>query len=247
MRAMRSKLVWLLLTHVQSHGGDAAALAARIGLPPEARVFPERLDDVPPVPIERVIALAEAAAQELRDPLLGINLAAGLPRGVDGVLEFALRHAPTLGEAAERLIRYERIHNDTLVWSVSREDRTASLGYTVPALADGLGRQLDELFAMTVLRFMRELAGTELAASEVRFAHRDRSSAAAAAEHFGTARIVFGAGATTLVFPAEAWHLASSTPTRRCSRSSTRTRRSSCPPRTRPRRRSRVESPSPSA
>jgi hypothetical protein len=207
MRAMRSKLIWLLLDHVRAQGRDAGSLADRVGLSPAERQLADRADEVPAVPIDRVTALADAAATALGDPLLGLNVAEHLPRGVYGVLEFALRHAPTLGAAAARLVRYERIHNDAIVWRTALHDREASLGFTVPGLAGGLGRQLDELITMTVLRFMRELAGRELAPLEVRFAHRDRASLPAVTARLGTDRIVLGAGETALVFAASVWHL----------------------------------------
>ena len=203
MSVMRSQLVAMILEHVGDRGGPAAALADAHGIPAPCRQRQPATVDLPAVPVARVVALAEAAARALGDEWLGLHLADSVPRGVYGAQEFAIRNAPTLGEAALRLVRYQRLTNDAIVWGVEQGANHSTLTHRVPGAREALGRQLNDFSLATALRFVRELGGT--AAREVRFAHRAPGDVGPLAERFGDARLTFGAAANALVFGPEQW------------------------------------------
>ncbi len=203
---MRSKLVPLLLGHARSRGRDDARLADRFGIPPACRDATTWNLDAPPLPMPVVIELGNAVAVELADDWLGVSLARDLPRGAFGAQEFAVRNAPTIGEAALRLVRYQRLTNDAIVWHAERTADCSMLGLSVPGAPGGLGRHLDEFLVAVALRYIRELAGEQLVPERVEFAHAERPpdvrtlSGLLAIPEPG-----FGTGTNIMVFKAEVW------------------------------------------
>ena len=162
--------------------------------------------DAPPVSTPRVIELADAVATELADEWLGISLARDLPRGAFGVQEFAFRNAPTIGEAALRLVRYQCLTNDAIVWHARHTEDCAMLGLSVPGAPGGLGRHLDEFLVAVALRYVRELAGEHLIPQRVEFAHAERPpDDRVLSELLGIPAPVFGTGTNVMAFKPDVW------------------------------------------
>ena len=203
MAAMRSQLVGLLLEFVRVRGGPAPALARAHRIPAACLRFEAPLAELPVLPVARIVALADACAAALADPWLGLHLAHWVPRGTYGAQEFAIRNGPTLGEAALRLVRYQRLTNDAVVWSAEQGRDHATLAHHVPGSPQALGRQLNEFSMAVVQRFVLELGGAR--PREVRFAHAAPGDPAPLAEWFGGARLAFRAERNALLFEPEQW------------------------------------------
>jgi AraC-like DNA-binding protein len=99
-----------------ARGADVAALLRASGFDPALAK-----DADARIPIEVENALWEAAAHELGDPWFGLRSAAHLRPGAFDVLDYAVRTAPTLRAALERLVRYNRLVHGAAVFHV--EDR----------------------------------------------------------------------------------------------------------------------------
>lgn len=203
---MRSRLVPLLLGHARRKGADDARLADRFGIPLPCRDETTWDLDAPPVPISAVIELAGAVARELDDEWLGLSLAGDLPRGVFGVQEFAVRNAPTIGEAALRLVRYQRLTNDAIVWDAKQTDSAAILSLSVPGAPAGLGRHLNECLIAVALRYTRELVERPIVPHRVELAQMGPPpDPGSFAEQLGIPEPVLGTGANLLAFDRAVW------------------------------------------
>jgi hypothetical protein len=121
--AMRSQLVAPLLGFVRERGADSEALIGRFALPADAAARSELV-----LPLATLRDLLDAAAAAIGDPWLGVHLAASFPRGAYGVLEYACRSAPTVGEALARMVRYFGLLNELV--TVALEPRTTRMSRT---------------------------------------------------------------------------------------------------------------------
>ena len=90
--------------------------------------------------------------------VLGLHLATAGPRGTYGVLEFAARTAPTVGEAIRRLVRYQRLANDLVAITLDRRSGVAVFGHRIPDDPVCVGRHGNEFTLAAVLRLCRELS-----------------------------------------------------------------------------------------
>ncbi len=209
MQLMRARLVGLLYQAMVERGADADAVADRVGIPATARRPVQRIEDMPPVPTDRIRAFAEEAARATGDPFFGLGLGARLERGSYGVLEFALRYAPTVKDAAQRLLRYERLNNDVMVWTIDPSPSALVIGQRVPGSSDGMGRQINEFWLSTAIQYIRELTAAPYAASRVEFAHTEPPPLMdPLAERFGTEELAFGTGENRLLLPLDLWERA---------------------------------------
>lgn len=194
---MRSRLVPLVLEYVGRHGGDAAALADSFAIPAALRRATGWSMDAPAMRVDQVVGLCDQAAVDLGDPLLGLHVAQAIPRGTYGVLEFAARNAPTVREAAVRLIRHQRLINDAVEYSIADEGGATALRHTVPGRPEGVGVH-GNLFTLGVLlRYLGEV-GVTGPAKRIEIAHRaprQELTGILAAEE-----VRFGAGHNALVY-----------------------------------------------
>src|SRR5688572_25200498 len=151
---MRSQLVAPLCALVRTAGGDPVALLARFGLPPTAERDPEVV-----LPLADLRALLDAAEQATGDRFLGLHLAAHLPRGAYGVLEFTCRTAPTVREALVRIGRYMGLLNELVSVGFEERDRRGVIEQRIARDPRCVGRHGNEFFVATVLRGIRQLSG----------------------------------------------------------------------------------------
>lgn len=208
MRVMRSTIVPVMLDHAARRGVDVTALTEGTQIPAEARSMETWSIDAPAIPVQAYEAVAARVAEALDDPELALHVATEVPRGTYGVQEFAFRNAPTLGAAAERFVRYERLTNDVVQNYAGRDDAHSWLGYRVPGMPQGLGPNVDPYLAALALSFIRSLAGAELAPLRVELSHpRPAPSREALVAYFGCDDIALGAGRSQLTFLAAEWDL----------------------------------------
>lgn len=165
MRRDGTTCVWAARPAVQAlreRAIDAAPVLRAAGLSAHA------VDSVEArLPFDAVAALWDAAATAARDPWFGLHVAARAPRGSCDVVEYLGSASRTLGEAWERITRYERLFYDLSNLRVVVEPRHARLVHRSPVTAV----QLDEfLYGYLVVRG-RQWIGVDFALDVVRFQH----------------------------------------------------------------------------
>lgn len=147
--------------------------------------------------------VAWAEAQRLTgDRTLALRLAAGMPAGAFGIVEYVCRAAPTLGVALRQWARYLGLLDAALTMAL------VDLGGDDVALrivreSDAPAPGAHELCFAIVARYARELTAAPVRVTRVEFRHpapRDVAPFRAAFE----APVVFGADVTQLVLPAAA-------------------------------------------
>ena len=124
---IRSQVVPLFLARLAAAGHDIGPIAERFSLPQEGMA--ER-DIV--VPLSVVRELPRLAEELMGDPHIGLHTADWLPRGAYGLLEFIMRSAKSMREAALRLVRYHTMLNDLTVLTLEerRHDRRSEQDQT---------------------------------------------------------------------------------------------------------------------
>jgi hypothetical protein len=98
---VRARATAGLLEYVAARGGGPARVLARAGV-----ALAELADSERMLPVERLVALLDAAAQKLGDDDFGFHFGQQRDLRVLGVLAFAILHAPTVGAALHNLDRY---------------------------------------------------------------------------------------------------------------------------------------------
>lgn len=187
---MRSQLVGPALALVRAAGADAAALIDRFELPRTAESDVEVV-----LPMPTLHAFLDAAAEAARDPLLGVHLAARMPRGAYGVVEYASRSAPTLREAIARLVRYIGVLNELVTVTAEERDGLGVVEQRVASEPRAVGRHGNEFFVVMLLGHARALTGRPIAPVKAWFAHAQPETAALAGllEALGTTHVRFDA------------------------------------------------------
>jgi AraC-like DNA-binding protein len=183
-----------LLRYLAARGRDAAALAARLGLPDgaaerdELEVAPSVVNDL----------LAAAAALE-GDPYLALRLPAELPLRRYGLAELAARAAPTLRESLHQLARYAALVHPQLALSLVEDGDEAAWHQATPAHPRGVGRHAHEYGLAYVLVHARASlvrspdGGDPLPLTRAWFAHARPRDLAPLDRFFGTEELAFGA------------------------------------------------------
>ena len=195
---MRSQLVAPLLTLVGERGGDPAGLIERFALPPGAGQQPEVV-----LPLKTLHALLEQAAADLRDPFLGLHLAAQLPRGAYGVVEYTCRSAPTIREALVRIVRYSGLLNELVTVSFhAQEQGSALIEQRIAGEPSCVGRHGNEFFVATLLLGARALSGAPCIPQQVLFAHARPEDISELVAVVGTSNLHWDAGRNALTLPA---------------------------------------------
>lgn len=197
----------LIVTSGTASGAPAGAIEAETGFvaatadDPDARI---------PLSLEtRLWATAERLSG---DADLGLNTALRVQPGMFDVLDYAVRTAPTLRVALERLARYNRLEHDAAEFHVHSVDpgpteRTRVLHAFrggVPGQTLGQHRHSIEFTLASLVVIGRQLSGRPLAARAVSFAHAAPPRPETQAAHlalFGC-RPAFGAAGNVIEFDA---------------------------------------------
>jgi AraC-like DNA-binding protein len=163
---LRSQMAPVFLTVYGAAGGDVAALTERFGLTANATSQREL-----EVSLDTLDAIANAAAAQAQDPNLGLHLAARLPHGSYGLLEYIGRSASTVRHAGERFLRYSTLLNDVVRFAFEPRGDVAVLSQRVAGHPGCVGRQAGEMFMALVVRYLRELTTADWNPVRVAFAH----------------------------------------------------------------------------
>jgi len=196
MKRFTSALVPYVLALVRAGGGDVKPL--------EKKYLRIRAADgvaLPEVSLKELGALMEGAADALGDPLFGLHCAMGMPRGSYGLLEFALRAAPTGRRAMEQLVEYGAIINPLVRWSIEEDGDEIALHHRAP-MKDGVGRHANTFTVARITAIAREMLGEELAPLSAWLAHRESACPPELAEFLRTTDVRFGAASNGVAFRA---------------------------------------------
>ncbi|MCC6997792.1 MAG: AraC family transcriptional regulator [Deltaproteobacteria bacterium] len=205
---MRSQLVAPVLARVREAGADAAALARRFGVPADAAGAAEVA-----LPLATLRALLDAAAEASADPFLGLHVAARMPRGAYGVLEYSCRSAPTVREALTRIVRYIALLNELVTITFEEpHGRGAGAGtgvieQRIAGEPECVGRHGNEFFVATVLGGVRQLTGAPCLAERAWFAHAAPPDTSELEQFLGTSRLRWRAGGNGVALATEVLEL----------------------------------------
>ena len=192
---LTSRAVRPLASGLEVLGHDPAPLLASAGIDgatlrdPDARV-----------PWSAVLTLIAHAVDVTGDANLGLHIAERAEPGSLDVHFYAMLSSPTLGEAYERLCRYQRLIHETTRVELNVEGERATLRHVMPG-GMAAPRQSAEFLVATWVRGGRLATGTDWAPAEVRFGHPAPPDPSHHHRFFGTP-VIFGTGENALVLPA---------------------------------------------
>lgn len=161
-----SRCIPAFLRVVRERGGDADGLRRRFALPEDV----ERLTTAS-LPATALREFGAACAGAVGEPAFGFTAARKAPRGAFGLYEFALRTAPTLREAFERLSRFSRLVAPWARLDVDATTPRASVSEHVTGVPEGLGREYDEFSLGALLLVPRALLGPSFVPTRAWLAH----------------------------------------------------------------------------
>lgn len=154
-------------------------LLEEVGLPTEVRTELT-------APLVRIQALVDLAAQRLDDPLFGMTLAALVPEGAFGVVEFLVRSAPTIDAGLAVLCEMAPLINPIGEFRVVPTPAGAALHYNILAQRDTLGKHLNEYTLALIVRQLATTAGGAIPLASAWFSHARPEHAQAVATRLGT-------------------------------------------------------------
>ncbi len=189
----------LFIARLADLGIDVEPVIHELGLPPE--VMGMREIDVPLAVIHAVSDRAEALTG---DPMFGLHVVSWLPRGAYGLLEFIVRSARDVREAATRLVRYNAMLNDMATLSFADDGTEGVMTHGIRGEPLAVGRHVNELVIGMMVRVLREsMADPRWSPRRVWFAHPAPADPAPITAWFGT-EISFGHGHNELAVASEA-------------------------------------------
>ena len=103
----------MIVSAVAARGVDPGPLCEATGFDPASAADPAARISLA---LEQL--LWETAAEGTRDPNFGLHTAESLHAGVFDVLDYAIRTAPSLAMALERLVRYSRLEHEAAVFKL---------------------------------------------------------------------------------------------------------------------------------
>lgn len=146
----------LLLAYAEERGMDRRALLSASGISdaklrdPDARIATRSMT-----------RLWQAVIDELADPFLGLHAARTVNIEQLGLVGYTMRHSANLGEAIERLARYQRLLSEGVRYQLTRHGEEFEVSWTThPSL---LSLRAPVEAGMTLLvRSARQLTGVEI-------------------------------------------------------------------------------------
>lgn len=164
-----SAAIGLLVTQVAASMGVRLEVDLPAG--PDARI---------PLALEQ--ALWDEAARRTGDAAFGLHAAELLRPGAFEVLDYAVRTAPTVRAAVQRLVRYNRIVHDTAEFTLHEQGGLARIEHALRGGGVTQSRHGAEFTLAAVLVLGRQISGSNLRARAVAF-HHGRAPDAVIAEH----------------------------------------------------------------
>ncbi len=156
----------LIAGAVGAQGVDPGPFCAAAGFDPASAADPAAR-----IPLELEQRLWESAAERTGDPSFGLHIAEALKAGVFDVLDYAIRTAPCLATALERLVRYSRLEHEAAVFQlvssgdVTRIEHSFGPSVVLPC------RQEAEFTMASIVTIGREIVAGGIQPVGVEFMH----------------------------------------------------------------------------
>ncbi|NTE84549.1 AraC family transcriptional regulator [Agrobacterium tumefaciens] len=180
-------------------GIGRSVITARIGLAGDALFGNQRF-----LPLATFTALLDVAAEETRDPLLGLHIGKLFEIDGLGVLSQLFRSAGTVGEAIEKFTRYFPVLQSNTRTALTIHDGVARFSYTITDMTVR-NRTQDSDFTETVFcKLLRVAMGDDWRPSSIDFEHAE-GHLPTYQSHFGC-KLRFSRGENAIYFPASQLH-----------------------------------------
>lgn len=137
------------------------------------------------IPLEQEEALWSLAARLSGDEDFGLHAAESLQAGAFDVLDYSVRTAPTLREALERLVRYNRLIHDVAVFTLIDGPDRCRIEHGFLRTARTPCRHASEFTLASILVVASQLIGEKVEGMSVEFAHGPPASVAEHRRLFG--------------------------------------------------------------
>lgn len=193
-----ARLGMLIAGLVAARGEDAQALLDAAGCDPAWLADPDAR-----MPLEVETRLWESAAQATRDPYFGLNAARTIRPGVFQVLDYAVRTAPDLRTALERLARYNRLMHDLAHFELVPVGETVRVEHRFDDPAMRPCRHASEFTLASLIVVASQISGEAVQALAVALAHPAPGTEMQIYRSMFGVTPSFGASISCLVFSAQ--------------------------------------------
>ena len=183
--SLRAWFAKVALDLVAAGGVPTAPLRLEAGL-----AVPDLEDPERQLPLDRVAALTNAAAEALGEPALGLRVGESIELQTMGAFAYAVRNAPTLETGLRNLSRYVVALVEGMQSSFEVQGDVAVLALDYREADPELTRHINDAGAMLLLRLIRELAGSDWSPREIWFRHAAPADLGAHTA-LGSARLCF--------------------------------------------------------
>lgn len=146
-------------------GADLQRLARESGIPEVGSLLPESM------PVQRYIALLDAAARQLDEPCFGLRVGQHMRLSTFAGYGLVICTSRNFREAAEQTRRFEGLAHDLGRSELEEFDGLASYRWWSPWLGEPGARHLSESVMAGIQTFANWLAGTQLPVFDVAFVH----------------------------------------------------------------------------
>jgi AraC-like DNA-binding protein len=174
---MSASIGAMIVQTAAARGVDASVLTARTGFDPALAADP---DARIPLPLET--ALWDVAAELTGDATFGVHAADGVQPGAFDVLDYAVRTAPSLRVAFQRLVRYNRLVHDAAEFTLIPGNGRLRIEHAFRTSSAVQSRQSAEFTIAAVLRISEQITESKIQPLAVELRHAPPSSDAARAE-----------------------------------------------------------------
>ncbi|GAB4404353.1 MAG: AraC family transcriptional regulator [Rhodoferax sp.] len=167
-------------------GWASARGVAADGLMAAAGFDPAWLDDPDArMPLAVETRLWDEAAQRSGDPTLGLSAASDIRPGMFQVLDYAVRTAPDLGSALQRLARYNRLLHDVATFEIQPQGPAVRIEHRFTDPRVQPSRHAVEFTLASLVVVASQIGATRVRALAVEFAHPALGPATAYRALFG--------------------------------------------------------------
>lgn len=185
---IQSQMAAIFLGRLRALGKDPGPLAAHCGVEVSGR---RELS----IGVRALREWGDGAAELSGDPFFGLHAAQSLEKGAYGLVEFVCRSAQTVRDGLEQLLRYQRLVNEVVEYSLVERGSVIALEHRIPGEPLAAGRQGNEFTVALFVQLARLLTGAPCPARRVWFVHPPPADVNELAEHFGTTHFDFNASA----------------------------------------------------
>ncbi len=183
-----------LVDYLRSQGHDPATILAPAGFNPEGRDQNRER-----IPVLLWVELLRVSAEATGDDCLGLHVGESIKPGHWGVLGYVTMNCDTLGDAVERLFRYEKLVGDVSRSTLDVHGDLVELHVRSP-IRPHPPRQLAELVLAAWVSYGRWIGGLQAQPSRIRFQHPAPADTGEHQRLFGCP-VDFGEDSTSVTFP----------------------------------------------